>query len=194
MKTHTIRVKDGKSHHAIDTDCAEFKDRFLVYIYVDERGDPTAVRLLDSWQGEAPCPTTTSGAKSAGTYGTENRSALLSDGQPTTTETLSRSAVAAPSAPPLTEEPEVVKHIRWMVEEERGEFWSTFAPRLKAMLAAYDAERTHHDRTTRTLQTERAALTIARAKLARIIAILSDARIEHPQAIGRALRVAEGQA
>lgn len=176
MKTHTLRVKDGKAHHAIDTDCAEFKDRFLIYIYVDERGDPTAVRLLDSWQGASPCPTTPSGADAD--TGANGAGSSTGSRHVDRTTNAPSSGSSTDTAPPQTVEPDPMKWVRMTrsaVERTRDNglnpnWWCHAAIRL------CDAHEALLDR------------------LARIAAILSDDALEHPQAIGRALRVAEGMA
>lgn len=124
---------------------------------------------------------------------------------PTTTARASTTTPGIDSAPPLTEEPDPMKWVRMTraaVEKTRSSnglnpnWWCPAAVRLcdahEALMDAYDSERAHHARTTQTLCTERAALTIERARVAKIAAILSDDTLEHPQKIGRALRVAEG--
>ena len=58
MRSHLLRVSEGKAHHAIDTECAEFNSRFLVFIYVDKSGDPVSVKLLDTWRQDQPCQKT----------------------------------------------------------------------------------------------------------------------------------------
>ena len=167
MKTHTLRVKDGKAHHAIDTDCAEFKDRFLIFIYVDERGDPTAVRLLDSWQGEAPRPTPTPSGASADTIATATTHPTPDATHACSTPSDQIREHSTPSAPPPTEEPEAVRTVRATLD-----IFPYAHGTAGKLLAAYDAER---------------------AKLSRIAAILSDDSAEKTQRIGLALRVARGQ-
>lgn len=65
MRSHLLRITDGKAHRAVDTECPEFNSRFLVYVYVDNRGDPVSVKLLDVWREDQPCQKTNANAGTA---------------------------------------------------------------------------------------------------------------------------------
>lgn len=118
-------------------------------------------------KGAPPCPTPTPSGASADTIATVTTHQTPDATPACSTPSDQIRGHSTSSAPPPTEEPEAVRTVRATLD-----IFPYAHGTAGKLLAAYDAER---------------------AKLAKIAAILSDDTLEHPQKIGRALRVAEGQ-
>lgn len=165
----------------------------IQYVRCDTVRIVDALNRIASALETPPCPTMT-GAQSADTREASTPRQEPNASQLSPPKTADASAHATSSAAPPTGDPDVITQARKVVAS--ASLWgrNVSTDFLAAVLAADDAEVAHHARTTATLQAERAALTIERAKFARITAILIDPMLTDRQAVERALPVAKGEA
>ena len=174
--------------------------------------------------GATACPTPSGASADTGANGAGSSTGSLQVGQTTNAPSSGSSTASAPPPAEKPDPMKYVRMTRSAVERTRDNglnpnWWCAAAIRLcdahEALLAAYDAERAKLVEAERRLSEAYSTVTDCReavnirredqfnahakvrelqGRLAKIAAILSDDSLENPQKIGRALRVAEGNA